>query len=206
MKFNKLFTGLLSACLLVSTVPFASANEQIPELGTEELAYMDIAEAPELEDEILEAREEIIYGDQAWTVDGVASIINEDGTVEELPEFSDLFPGWDIPENNSTCPLQSRAIRFSKPVYFPAAGTVNAPKVYSAPSYSNSIKVTALTLPGTHWNVGFTNERTGEDVGWIPNIPVGKSGTLAGAGYGYVYSVRVSTYDIPGQGILNIEN
>ena len=44
------------------------------------------------------AREKAIYGSQAWTVNGAAAIQHSDGTVEPVPEFSALYPGWDSAE------------------------------------------------------------------------------------------------------------
>ena len=54
--------------------------------------------SPELAEKILDSRWELVYGHQAWTVNGAVSIRHEDGTIEQLPEFSELFPGWDLAE------------------------------------------------------------------------------------------------------------
>lgn len=62
-----------------------------------EYAYMDLDAAPEeLHQKILDARNVIIYS-KSWTVDGQCAITCPDGSVQPLPEFSDLFPGWDVP-------------------------------------------------------------------------------------------------------------
>ena len=63
-----------------------------------QLAYVDIYTAPpEAQQAILNARARIIYGNQAWTVNGAVSVFDgETGKVEALPEFSDVFPGWSL--------------------------------------------------------------------------------------------------------------
>lgn len=204
-KTKKLLTGILSAALIMSTASFAIATDITSD--TENIAYMDIAKVPELEDEILAARKKIIFGDQAWTVDGQVSIVNEDGTVEKLPEFSDLFPGWDIPEDNEKCPPQSRAVRYSGNVYVPAVdNNVNAPKFYSFNAFSSVVKITALTLPGNKYNVGITNEDTYESAAWVPNICLGQTAAVNRLVVGTRYSVRVSTYDMPGWGVFEVDN
>ena len=63
------------------------------------LAYLDLESAPEaLRPQILRARLPIIYDvKQGWSVDGAADVMHSDGTVEKLPEFSDLWPEWTVP-------------------------------------------------------------------------------------------------------------
>lgn len=67
-----------------------------------ELAYMDIDNAPvELQQEILDARREIIYKADGWYVANggvyVTWFDDEEKTWGELPTFEELFPGWDVP-------------------------------------------------------------------------------------------------------------
>lgn len=63
-------------------------------------AYMDLETADEsLKAKILEARN-IIISNSSWTADGVKGYIEnrEDGTVRELPHFSEIFPSdWEMP-------------------------------------------------------------------------------------------------------------
>lgn len=65
-------------------------------------AYMDLDTAPEsLKHDILEARNKIIFSSNGWTQDGVRGYVCNMKTgeiVEQLPQFSELFPGWDMPE------------------------------------------------------------------------------------------------------------
>ena len=63
----------------------------------EAFAYLDYDSVPDdVKDLILEARRHIVFGKDSWTVNGCVSIKNSDGTVEKLPEFKDLYPGWDL--------------------------------------------------------------------------------------------------------------
>lgn len=64
------------------------------------LAYADLDSAPaELRDVILAARCAIVYApDAAWSIDGTAQVTRADGTVENLPKFSELYPDWDPAE------------------------------------------------------------------------------------------------------------
>lgn len=46
---------------------------------------------------VLIARRSIIYSEGiSWAVNGAARIMNEDGSLEDVPEYSDLFPYWDL--------------------------------------------------------------------------------------------------------------
>ena len=83
----------------------AEAQEEILESASE-FAYLDADKAtPELKEKILEARKEIIYNTD-WVADGYVGCIRNIKTgklIKELPEFSEVFPGWDVPieENNA---------------------------------------------------------------------------------------------------------
>ena len=83
----------------------AEVQEEILESASE-FAYLDADKAtPELKEKILEARKEIIYNTD-WVADGYVGCIRNIRTgklIKELPEFSEVFPGWDVPieENNA---------------------------------------------------------------------------------------------------------
>lgn len=71
--------------------------------GLESLAFREPDPAqPELTDEILSARERLIYS-RSWAADGYTVYIEdlESGRIERLPSFSELFPGWDMPAADS---------------------------------------------------------------------------------------------------------
>ena len=83
----------------------AEVQEEILESASE-FAYLDADKAtPELKEKILEARKEIIYNTD-WVADDYVGCIRNIKTgklIKELPEFSEVFPGWDVPieENNA---------------------------------------------------------------------------------------------------------
>ena len=92
-KIRKILSSLLAMSMMF-TVLAVSASAAVPTaMSAEQLAYMDLDSAPyALQQDILDARAEIIF-EQSWTVDGAVSIINlDDGTEETLPEG--------IPSNN----------------------------------------------------------------------------------------------------------
>lgn len=64
------------------------------------IAYVDISCVNDdlIKEAVLAAREEIIYS-KTWVADGInGRIIDSDGTVTEVPHFSELFPeDWEIP-------------------------------------------------------------------------------------------------------------
>ena len=95
--FKKFLSILCAACLfLAMAVPAFATTTEPPTV--EKYAHMSLEGAsPELAEKILDSRWELVYGHQAWTVNGAVSIRHEDGTIEQLPEFSELFPGWDLP-------------------------------------------------------------------------------------------------------------
>lgn len=68
-----------------------------------EWAYKDIAAAKhEVEEKIIAARDEIIFR-SSWVADGMSGFVlnPETGEEEELPQFSQLFPGWEFPKEAS---------------------------------------------------------------------------------------------------------
>lgn len=63
------------------------------------IAYQDLNTASkEMQAKILEARK-LIINSTSWAADGyTAYIIDENGNKTQLPHFSDLFPGWEMPK------------------------------------------------------------------------------------------------------------
>lgn len=206
MKKMKKFMSALLAMSMVFTTLAVSASAAVPApLSVEQLAYMDLDDAPaSLRDDILAARTEIIYGEQSWTVDGAVSIINlEDGTVETLPEFSELFPGWDIPvattvyEDIEYMPSALNGdITFSRNVAFGLfQGNVNTPDFTDFVGNGRPVAVYALTTPtaGACYNIGFTNITTGRDLGWVCNLSGTAAASVNTESY-QRYGVRGSVY------------
>lgn len=94
----------LIALLSSPSLTFADDQQDyLASLTSEELAYYDLNLAPteEWKEAILEARNSIIYS-TSWTVDGQVSYGLPDGTIEKLPEFSELFPDWEVPRLNDS--------------------------------------------------------------------------------------------------------
>ena len=90
--------GAVIPAVFVAANP-GSADDEGMTLGeAQAYAYMDLDAAPaELQEIIRKAREVIIYS-QTWVADGLeAYVTSPDGTVERVPAFSELFPGWELP-------------------------------------------------------------------------------------------------------------
>lgn len=98
---------------------------------TRDLAYRKLEDAsPEMQKLILEARMKIIYSSGSWYVDdgGMYMVWFNDNTREwgELPTFSALFPGWDVPTepadvNNEQAATSLRSLLFNGIVDLPRA-------------------------------------------------------------------------------------
>ena len=93
-----------------------------PEKGQNQLmvAYMDLEQAGvEMREQILYAREEIIYSN-AWVADGVNGYVTDrDGNIlEVVPHFSEIFPAdWDIPKQGVRLEFQSEIMPISDDNY-----------------------------------------------------------------------------------------
>lgn len=118
MKRTLSMVCMIVILIVISAMPIEAAEAiKYQTLGINELAYCNLDEAPEeWQDDILQAREEIIYS-QSWTVDGACVIQNEDGTIEELPEFSELFPEWDVPQKDTSSVAMARTANYVGYVY-----------------------------------------------------------------------------------------
>lgn len=201
MKNSKKFLAVLCAVCMITamSVPAIAANYQ-PNSAERGLAYMDIDSAPmELQDDILAARAAIIFGDQAWTVDGAVSVFNLDGTVEKLPEFSELFPGWDVPAADKISvdfmPMVATAsIDDTSNQQFKVADSFkNSEEFYTFSGIGDYVGVYALTYPGdsVHYNIGFSNASSGSNLGWIPNLSV-TQGAKVNTKSNVLYGIRGS--------------
>lgn len=176
----------------------------ISAMSVSELAYMDAKTAsPALKEAILDARTEIIYGDQAWTVDGAVSIQHSDGTVEELKDFYELFPAdWEVPTDAE---LARRLAQITVTPH--AAGTVDwhdtiklpyannwtlSEEFYSFVGTGDYVYAYAVTAPaGSTYNIGFS--RGGKNEGWCPFLVASESGgRLMADGMNDIYGVRGS--------------
>jgi hypothetical protein len=205
-------TGLLAFSASADTPALVSA-EDIAVMSVEQIAYLDVeTAAPAVQDAILEARSEIIYGDQAWTVNGAVSIIDSDGSTEKLPEFSELFPGWDLPERQVT-PMDPAHCRSANSSDWPilanlslklASATTASQKFASFSGDGDPIYVYAVTTPrdGARFNIGFTDDN-GNDKGWVPAVSETQQVELETSARIY-YHVRASVPDTAYEGAYQL--
>lgn len=145
------------------------------------------------------AREEVIYGSQAWTVNGAAAIQHSDGTVEKVPEFASLYPGWAVPKQ--TAAVSSQALNeaanvgphaisgYYRNVYL--TRDVKYKPFYSFLGNGETVSAFAVTIPGSKYNLGIYNETAQQDVGWLPNLSKGDR-VLLQTTTGAYYSLRAS--------------
>ena len=196
------------AMLLLTAIPsFATSSDtSIYEfMSVEALAYCDLDEAPlEYQDDILVARDIIIHNTN-WTVDGQVAIVHEDGTLQTLPEFSDLFPDWDIP---SAEPLTNTAVpytaSFAGNVYLiHPSETEQAPAFYYFYPDGNVIMGTTY-IPGTSWNGAYTNYTTLHEVGNVLRLSEGEAMTLTTPNPNHLYGARASTFSTEGYAIMYV--
>ncbi len=225
LKFGTV--GLTSVLLLSSSIAYASDiskgsslsnNSEVTQLSkATNVAYLDYDSASnDLKKLILEERTKIVYS-KSWTIDGQVSIKNEDGTIEKLPEFKDLFPNWDLSDISATKDNMDksdkartltleRAASFGDNVSIPliTATGQTGNKFYTFNASGTNVSSWASSLPGSRVNIGFTNEDTNKDAGWAANLAVNQKVTIQTID-GVRYSVRCSSYDKAGKGYLNVQ-
>ena len=175
-------------------------------------AYLDLETAsPELADTILAARNTIIYH-STWVADGYKAQIVDVATgevLEEVPTFSELFPGWDIPVETpaeEAADLTPQATEeFPCTVYLsrPRDGVLTKPFL-TLPTLGKSLYTYATYLQNSAtYNLGYANGSTGKSLGYASQIPLGAGYRLESPGY-IQCSVRASTYSTPGNARLVI--
>ncbi|CAH0122362.1 MULTISPECIES: hypothetical protein [unclassified Paenibacillus] len=209
----------LALFVILITPNLALASDQqnyYASLPPEKLAYSDLDAAPEeWKDAILEARNSIIYS-ASWTVDGQVSYERPDGTIEELPEFSDLFPGWDVPKLNEnvrkeqltkleTQDFQIQAANYVGFVYlFEPSNDESTLPFYTFFSSVNRVTMQADSLPGTSYNGGYTDLDTGQDVGYVNYVSEGGKIYLNNPKKDTAYGARASTYSTEGYAQMSV--
>jgi hypothetical protein len=183
-------------------------------LAAEEYAYLDSSEAtPAAKAVILAARENIIFHN-SWVTEGVVGWIfdSEGEIVEYLPQFSDLFPDWDVPiqaaQSRSGIVSDSlSSVAGSATTIVPAS--VNATTSTNAPTFCqytcNTILVGVVSLSGpANCNLGITRISDGYSLGYVEYVPVG-GGMGAGVANNILLGARTSTYSTPGTGTFSVE-
>lgn len=172
----------------ISEDPAVSAQSaEVPE-KVRQLAYMDLEEADEeTQAQILEARKAIIYT-RSWRADDVI-LMNanpETMTLDIVPKFSDVFPGWDLPvedvedapEEEVRSPISRSGwqvdLVYNADHYVPKSSTTSlAPTMCSVRTSSGDIDSITVgleedeflpsSMPGI--NVGFSDAASGKSIG-----------------------------------------
>lgn len=202
-NLKKVLNISLAGCLVACTFLVGAGATDIASVQTtkDSIAYLELESVPQaMWDSILQARRTIIYGDQAWTVNGATQIIHADGTAEMLPEFKDLYPGWEVPQSSFVqatvaCVSSARTNHYEGNVHLKLADNLLNPAFYAFTSTGKPLNAYAKTLPGDRCNIGFTNEDTFRDVGWTPNLAKGDIHQLKNPEAGVRYSARASVYN-----------
>ena len=171
-RFRKILSAALAGCMAVSALMMSAGAANT---GTEA------------------AREKAIYGSQAWTVNGAAAIQHSDGTVEPVPEFSALYPGWTVPKQAASvsstalaevADVGSHSISgYYRNVYL--TQDVKYKPFYSFLGNGETVSAFAVTIPGSN------NETAQQDAGWLPNLSKGDRVLLQTAN-GVYCSIRAS--------------
>lgn len=152
-------------------------------------------------------------------------IIRADGTIEEVPKFSELFPSdWDLPVDDysqvevptvpelidvidDTVELLSTSTSTYRNVYLQkyVEGTTSASfAVFDHNGYSIATKATQLTSSQT-CNIGYSNYNTGKLLGWKGELYPRYSAVLPSLTYSpFTCAVRASTYSTPGYSTLTV--
>lgn len=215
---KKFLSAALAMTMLTGLFAFSASAaapiSDVSRMSTEQIAYLDIDRAtPEVQKAILEARNEIIFGDQGWTVDGAVKIFNiKEGTVRELPEFSELFPGWDVPEASS-CPIAKSAegvmrntadgecFNYAKNVSLKVANSyAAAPDFFDFNGVGHEVGAYASSGPRDFmYNIGFSNTSSGESLGWAPYLVKGEGAKIETDTVCH-YGVRASACDTASKG------
>ncbi len=214
---KKVLISCLVVTMILSSISAFAADVLSEEnmSVTESYAYMNLENAPvELQDKIIEARNEIIFS-QSWGLEG-GYIIRADGTVENVPKFYDIFPEeWELPRNTvledftiTGAEIEPLAVTgWNINVYFdnlpPSGISPTTGNFYHDGSYIQ-VKVNSLTA-SQHCNVGVTNNNTGASIGFAEILYPGDRYYCPTLTLPSFYAgIRHSTYSNPGYGVLNV--
>lgn len=223
MKHIKRLSALLLAVCMAASLSVSAFAAAAPTV--EDLAYLDLENAtPELQDQILAARCELVYGDQAWTVNGTAYRILPNGSKEVIPEFSTLFPDWDVSKITTYAQTKwdrnqlrtvgiyrsasrSSSIGYDGVVNLPIASSVNLGyNFYSFTGDGSTVYAYAKTLPGDKYNIAIYDEDLKSDVCYIPNtIPGRDYGCIFDSVSGHRYDCRASSVGMSGHAKMIVE-
>lgn len=185
----------------------------------EQYAYLDLDGAsPSMQQKILDARNTIIFS-KDWVADGYEADVEDVTTgevLETLPSFSELFPGWDLPvdesiastSNDSSLALSSSEVTpFSNSDwlrlgstrhYLPAASNSHDASGTIIRSYATSL------TSSKNCNIGYTNASTGKSLGYKNNLSVNQALAVHNVG-GMRLAIRASTYSTPGYATMAVD-
>ena len=185
----------------------------------EQYAYLDLDSAsPSMQQKILDARNTIIFS-KDWVADGYEADVEDVTTgedLETLPSFSELFPGWDLPvdesiastSNDSSLTLSSSEVTpFSNSDwlrlgstrhYLPAASNSHDASGTIIRSYATSL------TSSKNCNIGYTNASTGKSLGYKNNLSVNQALAVHNVG-GMRLAIRASTYSTPGYATMAVD-
>ena len=222
MKHGKKILAVLSAAAIAASMSLPAFAAGVAVSNTNSVAYMDTFKAePEMREKILTARCEIVYGGQAWTVDGAAYHIRPDGTKELLPEFSDLFPGWDVTEISEYA--RTKWSQSDGGVVTYAVGragigyeaVVNLPKAtasslgynfYSFTGDGSTVYAYAKSIPGDKYNIAIYDSDLKRDVAYEPNAYPGReNGCVLDSESGHRYDCWASSVGSSGHAKMIVE-
>ena len=177
-RFRKILSTALAGCMTVSALMMSAGAANT---GT------------------AAACEKVIYGSLAWTVNGAAAIQHSDGTVEQVMEFSTLYPGGTVPKQTASVSntaldevanVGSHSISgYYRNVYL--TQDVKYKPFYSFMGNGETVSAFAVTIPGSKYNLGIYNETAQQDAGWLPNLSKDDRVLLQTAN-GVYYSIRAS--------------
>lgn len=199
------------------------SDEVLKEEDIQQLAEMPLDTAtPEMKEKILEARNEIIFG-QSWAADGVELYVERrDGTVEKVPEFSELFPGWEVPvidsssdveedseiiagEEPEIMPLSVESASFRVYLRNPTSGKITSPFLHFPHNGSYVRTKVDVLYASEHCNIGYSDYNTGKQLGYVTELYPTDLITMYTLGADeFECAVRASTYSSPGYSILTV--
>lgn len=218
-QFNDLFPGW--------TIPtddeIKEAQKRVGKMKSTDIskyAYLDIdTEMASIEEKILNSRKEIIYNNN-WVADGYTAYIGDmqTGKEEALPNFSDLFPGWDLPiedtvevsynnTDSEIMPFASTYI-FNNLVYLYNPGVVISRPFFTTTIGRNvqELRSFATSLSGTSCNIGFTNMNTNQSITYASNLSAWQYVRILGSRNSLVpIGVRASTNSTQGNARMVVE-
>ena len=185
----------------------------------EQYAYLDLDSAsPSMQQKILDARNTIIFS-KDWVADGYEADVEDVTTgevLETLPSFSELFPGWDLPvdesiastSNDSSLTLSSSEVTpFSNSDWLRLGSTRHylpaASNSHDASPFSTFTYATSLTS-SKNCNIGYTNASTGKSLGYKNNLSVNQALAVHNVG-GMRLAIRASTYSTPGYATMAVD-